>query len=111
MSLKAMCLLTNLGQGCYLKILTGYLWVQLNYGDNPTVGVRLLKIKGPSVSKRTKRTLQNLLHMHTRAVKCNPKLTHFRNVSLETEGKNQKQEYENGKKKQKNKKKNRIANN
>ena len=44
--------------------------------------------------------------MHTRAVKCNPKLTHFRNVSLETEGKNQKQEYENGKKKkQKTKKK------
>ena len=72
----------------------------------------LLKIKEPSVSKRTKRTLQNLLHMHTRAVKCNPKLTHFRNVSLETEGKNQKQEYENGKKKnKKTKKKNRIANN
>lgn len=41
MSLKAMRLLTNLGQGYYLKILTGYLWVQFNYGDNPTVGVRL----------------------------------------------------------------------
>ena len=40
MSLKAMPLLTNLGQGYYLKILTGYLWVQFNYGDNPTVGIR-----------------------------------------------------------------------
>ena len=40
MSLKAMRLLTNLGQGYYLKNLTGYLWVQFNYGDNPTVGVR-----------------------------------------------------------------------
>ena len=40
MPLKAMRLLTNLGQGYYLKILTGHLWGQLNYGENPTVGVR-----------------------------------------------------------------------
>lgn len=66
----------------------------------------LLKIKGPAVSKRRKQTLQNLLHMHTRAVNGNPKIL-IRNVSLGTEAKYQKQENENGKLG----KKNRIENN
>lgn len=71
----------------------------LSLGTTPLLeSDHLLKIKGPAVSKRTEQTLQNLLHMYTRVVKCNPKI-HIRNVSLGTEGKYEKQEHENGKEK------------